>query len=70
DVVARLIGQHMSDTWKQPVVIENRAGANGMIARLCQSDAVREELARKAAASRITGSAMGYEKQGQGRSQT
>jgi len=32
DVVARLIGQHMSETWKQPVVIENRAGANGMIA--------------------------------------
>jgi tripartite-type tricarboxylate transporter receptor subunit TctC len=32
DVVARLIGQHMTDTWRQPVVIENRAGANGMIA--------------------------------------
>ncbi len=32
DVVARLIGQHMSETWRQPVVIENRAGANGMIA--------------------------------------
>jgi len=33
---------------------------------LLQSDAVRAGLARKAAASRITGSAMGYEKQGQG----
>ena len=32
DVVARLIGQKMSDTWKQQVVIENRAGANGIIA--------------------------------------
>ena len=32
DVVARLIGGHMSETWKQPVVIENRAGTNGMIA--------------------------------------
>jgi tripartite-type tricarboxylate transporter receptor subunit TctC len=32
DVVARLLGQNMSDTWRQPVVIENRAGANGMIA--------------------------------------
>ena len=32
DVVARLIGQRMSDTWKQQVVIENRAGANGIIA--------------------------------------
>lgn len=32
DVVARLIGQHMSNTLGQPVVIDNRAGANGMIA--------------------------------------
>lgn len=32
DVVARLIGQHMSETFRQPVVIDNRAGANGMIA--------------------------------------
>lgn len=32
DVVARLIGQKMSGTWKQQVVIENRAGANGIIA--------------------------------------
>ena len=32
DVVARLIGQKMSETWKQQVVIENRAGANGIIA--------------------------------------
>jgi tripartite-type tricarboxylate transporter receptor subunit TctC len=32
DVVARLIGQKMGDTWKQQVVIENRAGANGIIA--------------------------------------
>lgn len=31
DVVARLIGQKMGETWKQQVVIENRAGANGII---------------------------------------
>ena len=31
DVVARLVGQKMSETWGQPVVIENRAGATGAI---------------------------------------
>ena len=32
DVVARLIGQKIGETWKQQVIIENRAGANGIIA--------------------------------------
>jgi tripartite-type tricarboxylate transporter receptor subunit TctC len=32
DIVARLFGQYLSDTWKQPVVIENRGGANGQLA--------------------------------------
>ena len=32
DIVARLIGQKMSEDWGQPVVIENRAGANTIIA--------------------------------------
>ena len=32
DIVARLIGQRMSEDWGQPVVIENRAGANTIIA--------------------------------------
>src|SRR5712691_10111504 len=31
DVVARLIGQKMSEDWGQPVVIENRPGANTVI---------------------------------------
>jgi tripartite-type tricarboxylate transporter receptor subunit TctC len=31
DVLARLIGQKMSDTWGQPVIIENRPGANTVI---------------------------------------
>jgi tripartite-type tricarboxylate transporter receptor subunit TctC len=31
DQVARLIGQHLGDTWGQTVVIENRAGALGSI---------------------------------------
>src|ERR1035437_3649042 len=32
DVVARLIGQNMGETFRRPVVVENRAGANGIIA--------------------------------------
>ncbi len=31
DIVARLIGQTMSQDWRQPVVIENRPGANTII---------------------------------------
>ena len=31
DIVARVIGQRMSEDWGQPVVIENRAGANTLI---------------------------------------
>lgn len=32
DVVARVLGQRLGDAWKQSVVIENRPGANGIIA--------------------------------------
>ncbi|MBC7437090.1 MAG: tripartite tricarboxylate transporter substrate binding protein [Bdellovibrionales bacterium] len=32
DLAARFIGQRMSDMTKQPVVVENKAGANGFIA--------------------------------------
>src|SRR3954470_24633181 len=31
DTFARTIGQKLSEHWKQPVVIENRAGAGGVI---------------------------------------
>jgi tripartite-type tricarboxylate transporter receptor subunit TctC len=31
DTFARAIGQKLSERWKQPVVIENRAGAAGVI---------------------------------------
>jgi len=31
DLFARVIGQKFSDAWKQPVVVENRAGAGGAI---------------------------------------
>src|SRR5229473_793236 len=31
DIVARIIGQKMSEDWGQPVVIENRPGANTII---------------------------------------
>ena len=32
DVLARAVGQRMSETLAQPVVIENRAGAGGILA--------------------------------------
>jgi len=31
DFVARLMGQKLTEAWKQPVVIDNRGGANGNI---------------------------------------
>src|SRR5690349_3494869 len=31
DLVARVVGQKMSESWGQQVVIDNRGGANGMI---------------------------------------
>jgi tripartite-type tricarboxylate transporter receptor subunit TctC len=31
DLVARAIAQHMSETWKQPVIVSNRPGASGNI---------------------------------------
>jgi tripartite-type tricarboxylate transporter receptor subunit TctC len=32
DVLARLLGERLSDAWKQQVIVENRAGAGGNIA--------------------------------------
>jgi len=32
DLLARAVGQHMQQTWGQPVVADNRAGANGVVA--------------------------------------
>src|SRR5215218_3764401 len=31
DTLARLVGQKLGDAWKQPVVLENRAGGNAVI---------------------------------------
>jgi len=32
DIAARIIGQHMSENWKQPVLVENKLGAGSNIA--------------------------------------
>jgi hypothetical protein len=32
DLLARAVGQHMAEVWKQPVVADNRPGANGVVA--------------------------------------
>lgn len=32
DVIGRLLGKRLADDWKQPVVIENQAGAAGVVA--------------------------------------
>ena len=32
DIIARMIGTHLSQMWGQPVVVDNRPGANGAIA--------------------------------------
>jgi len=32
DLLARAVGQHLTEAWGQPVVSDNRAGANGIIA--------------------------------------
>ena len=32
DLLARVVGPHMAEVWKQPVVADNRPGANGVVA--------------------------------------
>lgn len=41
DVIARTVAQQLSEQWKQPVIVENRAGGNGNIgaAAVARSDA-------------------------------
>ncbi len=53
DLLARAVGQHMQETWGQPLIADNRPGANGLVAG---------EIVAKAAADGYTLStvAMGH----------
>ena len=31
DILARLVGKHLNESWKQPVIVDNRSGGNGLI---------------------------------------
>src|SRR5262245_45898901 len=42
DMLARLIGPKMTETWGQPVVVENRAGAGGTLAAAAVAKAARD----------------------------
>jgi tripartite-type tricarboxylate transporter receptor subunit TctC len=39
DIVSRIVGERLNELWKQPVVIDNRAGANGGIGAVAVSRA-------------------------------
>ena len=42
DMLARLIGPKMTETWGQPVVVENRTGAGGTLAAVAVAKAARD----------------------------
>jgi tripartite-type tricarboxylate transporter receptor subunit TctC len=31
DMLARIVGKHLTEVWKQPVIVENKPGVNGML---------------------------------------
>ncbi len=33
DIAGRIVAKHLGDAWKQPVIVENRAGAGGSARR-------------------------------------
>ena len=30
-MLSRIVGKHLTEVWKQPVVVENKPGVNGML---------------------------------------
>ena len=57
DILARLIGQKLTESMGQPVIVENRAGAGGRLeCRSCQRDSSGRTAARTPATRRSPGS--------------
>jgi tripartite-type tricarboxylate transporter receptor subunit TctC len=42
DIAGRILGKYLAASWGQPVIVENRAGANGMIAAEAVANAAPE----------------------------
>ena len=41
DLITRIVGKALSDRWRQPVVVDNRVGADGSIAAIMQLTGLR-----------------------------
>lgn len=64
DFVARLIGQRLSESWKQPVVIDNRGGAGGNLGTVLAAQAQNDGYTLLLTTSVFTSNPSLYKKTG------
>jgi tripartite-type tricarboxylate transporter receptor subunit TctC len=64
DFVARLIGQRLSETWKQPVVVDNRGGAGGNLGTVLAAQAQNDGYTLLLTTSVFTSNPSLYKKTG------
>ena len=64
DLVARAIAQHMSDAWKQPVIVSNRPGASGNIGAEAVARAAPDGYTLLMGTTALAGSPTLYQKLG------